>query len=104
MDHEAKIRQYAPSADDAAVAGLLKTYRLVLSKSDSQTVAYSDAAELARVRDNFVKKKLGVTDSDDSIDAAIKTVGETMHDSRSKSRAAVYYLLADHYGKLDTFK
>lgn len=53
---------------------------------------------------NFVKKKLGVTDPDDDIDAAIKKVGATMKDTRSKSRAAVYYLLAEHYGKLDLFK
>lgn len=104
MDHEAKIREHAPGADDAAVAGLLKTYRLVLSKSDSATVAFSDPDELVRVRQNFVKKKLGVTDTDEAIDAAIKTVGEKMKDTRSKSRAAVYYLLADHFGKLDALK
>ena len=104
MDHEAQIKKYAADADEAAVAGLLKTYRLVLSKADAATVAFSDPAELDRVKANFVKKKLGISDSDDDIDAAIKKVGTTMKDTRSKSRAAVYYLLADHYGKLDLFK
>lgn len=104
MDHEAQIEKFAANFDGAAVAGLLKTYRLVLSKSDAATVAFSDQAELDRVKANFVKKKLGITDSDEDIDAAIKQVGATMKDTRSKSRAAVYYLLAEHYGKLDLFK
>ena len=104
MDHEAQIAKFAANSDGAAVAGLLKTYRLVLSKPDAATVAFSDQAELDRVRTNFVKKKLGVGDSDEDIDAAIKKVGEKMKDTRSKSRAAVYYLLAEHYGKLDLFR
>lgn len=104
MDHEAQIEKFAANFDEAAVAGLLKTYRLVLSKPDAATVAFSDPAELARVRTNFVGKKLGVGDSDETIDATIKQIGEKMSDTRSKSRAAVYYLLAEHYGKLDLFK
>ena len=56
------------------------------------------------MRTNFVGKKLGVGDSDETIDATIKQIGEKMSDARSKSRAAVYYLLAEHYGKLDLFK
>lgn len=103
MDHEAQIKKYAPKADPEVVAALLKRYRLVLSRSDSATVAFSDPAELDRVRENFVKKKLEVADSDEEIDAAIAKVGKTMKPTRSKSRAAVYYLLADHYGKLDVF-
>lgn len=104
MEHEEQIKKYAKKVDAAAVAGLLKTYRLALSKADAATVAFSDASELDRVKTNFVKKKLGVTDSDEAILAEIKKVGETMKDTRSKSRAAVYYLLAEKYGKLDIFK
>lgn len=104
MDHAAEIAKFVKSPDADAVDGLLANYRLVLSQPDSATVAFSDRSELDRVRVNFVQKKLGVADTDAEIDAAIKQVGETLKPARSKSRAVVYYLLAEHYGKLDQFK
>lgn len=67
---------------------------------DSSTVAASDASELARVRENFLKKKLGLTESDDKLDAAIQSVIEKYGKSvRSKHRAVVYYLLTKHFKK-----
>ena len=53
------------------------------------------------MRESFVKGKLGVADSDADIDAAIKAVGERV--PGHKQRLTVYYLLADHYGKLGMF-
>lgn len=70
-----------------------------LFSKDASLVAYSDKAELERIRENFVKKKLGVKDSDADIDAAIKKVGEKYGMSvRNKKRAVVYALLMHHYG------
>lgn len=67
---------------------------------DSSTVAASDASELARVRENFLKKKLGLKESDDKLDAAIQAVIEKYGKSvRSKHRAVVYYLLTKHFKK-----
>jgi len=71
-----------------------------LYNKDASLVAYSDKDELGRIRDNFVKKKLGVKDSDAEIDAAIKAVGEKYGMSvRNKKRAVVYACLMKHYGK-----
>ncbi|MFA1530750.1 DUF2853 family protein [Corynebacterium belfantii] len=56
---------------------------------------------MATVRENFVKKKLGITDSDEAIDAAIAEVGKRI--SGHKPRRVVYYLLAEKYGKLSVF-
>ncbi|PIE21489.1 MAG: hypothetical protein CSA64_01625 [Arachnia propionica] len=103
MDHAAQIKEYAPSADPAVVAALLKRYRLVLSKSDSATVAFGDAKELERVRKNFLRKSLGLTKSDEELDAAIAEVGQRLKSTRNKSRAVVYYLLAEKFGRLDFF-
>lgn len=102
MDHLADVKKYAKSADEAVVATMVKNYRLVLSKQDSAAVSFSDPAELATVRNNFVKKKLGVTDSDADIDKTVKEVGSKM--SGRRSRLTLYYLLAEHYGKLDVFR
>lgn len=99
-DHVADIKKYAKKpVDEAVVARLAKTYQLVLSKPDAKYVACSDPVELGRVRDNFLKKKLKLESGD--LDGAIKTVCQTMKADRTKSRLTFYYLLAEHFEKLD---
>lgn len=58
---------------------------------------------VARVRNNFLKKKLGLTDSDADLDKAIMSAAEKMKGDRTKNRVTVYYLLAAHFGKLSMF-
>ena len=99
-DHVADIKKYTTKPiNETAVAHLTKTYQLVMSKPDAKFVACSDPAELGRVRDNFLKKKLKLESGD--LDGAIKAVCTTMKASRSKSRLTFYYLLAEHFEKLD---
>ena len=102
-DWAADVKIYRPNADDAAIEGLLKTYRLVMSSQDSAYVAFSDKDEVATVKTNFLKKKLGLTESDAVLDAALDEVKETMKADRTKSRVTVYYLLAEKFGKLGDF-
>lgn len=102
-DWAADVKIYRPNADDAAIEGLLKTYRLVMSSQDSAYVAFSDADEVATVKTNFLKGKLGLTESDAVLDAALDEVKETMKADRTKSRLTVYYLLAEKFGKLGDF-
>ncbi len=95
-EHLADIKKYAKKPiNEAALAGLEKTYRLVLSKADSRFVACSDPAECDTVRENFLKKKLGLSGGD--LDGAIKTVCQTMKSEHNKSRLTFYYLLAEHF-------
>ena len=100
----ADVKKYTSSVDEAAVAGLAKTYALVLGKPDSKWVAAGDPEEIGRVRDNFLKKKLGLTDPAATLEAAITSVLDKMKADRTKSRLTVYYLLAEHFKKLDVFK
>jgi hypothetical protein len=102
-DWAADVKKYAPNADDKAIAGIVRHCGIALQKRDSSLVAFSDKAEVGRVRDNFLKKKLGLTASDAELDKAVAAVGETMKGSHNKNRVTVYYLLADHFGKLGTF-
>lgn len=102
MDHLADVKKFARKPlNEAAFAGLSKSYALVMSKPDTRYVACSDPAELDRVRENFLKKKLGLNGGD--LDAAIKATCEHMKADKTKSRLTFYYLLAEQYGKLDTF-
>lgn len=103
-DYVADIKKYTASVDEAAVAGLAKTYALVMSKADTRLVAASDAEEVKRVVANFLVKKLGRKEAEADLLAATKGVLEKMKDARNKSRLTVYYLLAEHFKALDTFK
>ena len=103
MDYVADISKYTDKVDEAAVAGMEKTYRLVLSKADTALVAWSDSEELETVKKNFLIKKLGLSDAD-NLDAGLTAVGEKLKGVNRKSRLTVYYLLAEHFGKLGVFK
>ena len=99
VDHEGDLKTYAPNADEAKVKAIMKYLGIALQKRDSSLVATSDASELARIRDGFAKKKLGLAD-DKVIDAAIKNVAAKMKGDRTKSRVCFYYLLAEETGTL----
>lgn len=71
---------------------------------DASTVAGSQASELETVKNNFLIKKLGLSDSPelmDAINAAIETYGKS---ERNKYRAVFYYLLVKHFGKEAIYK
>src|ERR1700744_4996432 len=99
----ADIKKYSPSVNEAAVAGIVRHLGIALRNRDSSLVAGSNPGELNRLRDGFLKKKLALTDDDSKLDASIKSVIEKLKSDRSKSRVTVYYLLAEHYKKLDLF-
>ena len=67
--------------------------------ADASTVSGSDPSELETVKDNFLVKKLGLSDSADlmeAIDSVVETYGRS---ERNKYRAVVYYMLTKHFGK-----
>jgi 3-dehydroquinate synthetase len=94
------VKRYAPSANDKAVAGIVKHLGIALKSKDASLVSCSSKDELARVRDSWCKKKLGLTD-DAAVDAAIKDICETMKGDKQKHRVTFYYLLAEKLGKVD---
>jgi len=97
------VKKYVPNADEKAIAGIVRHCGIALQQRDASLVSFTDKEEVARVRTNFLKKKLGLTDSDAALDQAIMTVGDKMKADHTKNRVTVYYLLADHFGKLSTF-
>lgn len=103
QEHKAIAAKYATNLNTAALDGMAKNYALVLSNKDSQYVACGDEAERTTVRENFLKKKLALTNANADLDAAVDAVCATMKEDRFKSRLAMYYLLADKYGKLEMF-
>jgi hypothetical protein len=97
------VKKYAPDADATVIAGIVRYCGIALQSKDASLVSFSAKDELARVRENYLKKKLGLSNSDEELNAAIATVGQQMKDAHNKNRVTVYYLLAQHFGKLSMF-
>jgi hypothetical protein len=102
-DWMADVRVYAPDADEHAVGAIVKHLGIALRNRDSSLVSFSSKDELKTVRESFLKKKLGLTNPDTELDQAIAAVGEKMKNANSKNRVTVYYLLAEHFGKVPAF-
>ena len=67
--------------------------------ADASTVAGSQESELETVKNNFLIKKLGLSDGPelmDAINSVIETYGRS---ERNKYRAVVCYMLTKHFGK-----
>ncbi len=102
-----KIEKYTKACKDLGLdvnADLVEKVTRGLGPSiynaDAESVSCSDSSELDRVRENFLKKKLGLTENDETLDAAIKEVCEALGSSnRNKYRALFYALLVKKFSK-----
>jgi hypothetical protein len=71
---------------------------------DSEVIACSQKSELERVRENYLKKKLGLTQSDSELDQAIEEICQTIGSSvKNKYRAVFYTLLAEKFEKQSVY-
>lgn len=102
-DWGSNVKVYAKGAKDTTIAGIVKYLGIALRNRDASLVSFSDKDEVARVRENFLKKKLGLSQPDSELDEAIKAVGERMKADKTRNRVTVYYLLAERFGKLELF-
>ena len=103
VDWLADVRIYDADADENVVNKIANYCGIALQSRDGQLVAMADAKECETVRENFLKKKLGLSQSDATLDEAIQSVRETMKADRTKNRVTVYYLLSKHFGMLSMF-
>lgn len=99
----ADVKKYVPDADEKAIRGIVRYCGIALQSRDASLVSFTDKDEVARVRDNFLKRKLGLTTSEADLNQAIDAVVKKMKGDRTKNRVTVYYLLAEQFGKLDLF-
>jgi len=67
--------------------------------ADASTVAASQEGELETVKNNFLIKKLGLSDGPELMDAINKAMETYGMSERNKYRAVVYYMLTKQFGK-----
>jgi Protein of unknown function (DUF2853) len=101
-DYLADVKRYAPAANEKVVAAIVKHLGIALKSKDASLVACSSKDELERVRESWCKKKLALTGTDAEIDKSIKAICDKMKADHDKHRVTFYYLLAEHYKKIDT--
>lgn len=99
-EYTENIAVYSSPVDEAAEAAIVKHLGIALRSRDSSLVACSDSTERERVRDSWLKKKLGLTQPDAELDDAVQAVCARMSGETNKSRVTFYYLLAEQFGKL----
>lgn len=97
-DYLADVKKYDAGADEAVVNKIVKHLGIALRNRDSSLVSATDEKELARVRDNWGVKKLGVDAA--AAEAAVAKVAKAMAADRTKARVTFYYLVAKELGKL----
>ncbi|NVK30444.1 MAG: DUF2853 family protein [Gammaproteobacteria bacterium] len=68
---------------------------------DAQTVAFTQPAEVDRVRRNFLVKRLGLEDSD-ALNDMIQSIGDT-YKATPRYRGVIYYLLVKKANKAALF-
>ncbi|WP_409434023.1 DUF2853 family protein [Litorimonas sp. RW-G-Af-16] len=94
------VKKYDPNAKRATVEGIVKYCGIALKSRDGRLVACSDEAELQRVADGFVTKKLGKTSGQMDL---VKEICQDMKADRFKQRVTFYYLAAKKARKLGIF-
>lgn len=67
--------------------------------ADASKVSGSDDKELATVKNNFLMKKLGLSDGPQLLEAINQVIDRYGRSEKNKHRAVIYYMLAKHFGK-----
>ena len=88
--------------DESLLRAIVKSQGPSVYLRDASLVSCGDEAELKRVEDNFLVKKLGITDQK-AIDAALKKACDKFSSVRQKMRVAFYYYLVKELGKENKF-
>ncbi len=103
--YKEKMKEIEPNFDEELLEKITRSLGPSIYKPDSETVSCSSKSELERVRNNFLKMKLGLDKSDEELESAIQEVCEKMGQSNKKKyRAIFYYLLVKKFKKESLYK
>ena len=96
--YKSAMSEIGAAADETLLTAVAKGLGPSIYLKDASTVSCSDQGEKDRVKNNFLIKKMELTDGP-NLDAAINAVCDQMGSgNRSKHRAVFYYLLVKQLG------
>ncbi|MEM1106988.1 MAG: DUF2853 family protein [Pseudomonadota bacterium] len=99
--YEDNVKKYADGYNQKAAEKIVGHLGIALRNRDSSLVSCSDQGELDRVREKWLRGKLGLDHKSADLDAAIAAICEKLKpEGGNKSRVTFYYLLAEHFKKL----
>ncbi len=100
--YTAALKKIGMRADAQLLRKVTKACGPSIYTKDGEKVSASDKKELERVKQNFMKKKLGLQDKqlDKGIEHAIDKIGRS---NRNKYRAVFYYILVKKFRKEAVF-
>ncbi len=100
--YQDNVKKYTKTYHQAAAEKIVGHLGIALRNRDSSLVSCSDQTELDRVREKWLRGKLSLAHTNAELDAAIAAICEKLKpEGGNKSRVTFYYLLAEHFGKLD---
>ena len=70
---------------------------------DASKVSGGDEKEVETVKNNYLVKKLGLSDSPDLMDAVKSVLDKYGSSNKNKHRAVVYYMLCRHFKKASIY-
>jgi len=97
-----KLKELEGDFDAELLRKVTKGLGPSIYRPDAETIACSDKSEKERVRENFLKKKLGLNLPDEELDKAIDEICQKFGRSK-KYRAVFYYLLVKKFNKEDVY-
>ena len=97
--YKSEMDKLGLSYDEDLLTKVAKGLGPSIYNPDSSKVSSTDQAEIDRVKNNFLIKKLGLADGP-NLDAAIQKAVDALGSSnRNKYRAMFYYLLVKELGQ-----
>ena len=94
------LKKYESNVDEDLLALIVFHLGPAIYRVDAEVVSCSNSDELDRVRNNFLKKKLGLEYDDARLNSSIQEVCERLGRSNNrKYRATFYYMLTKMYQK-----
>lgn len=97
--YKANMEKLGIDFEEAKLRACVKACGPSIYNADSETVASGDPEEVKRVRNNYLVKKLGLSEEEHDLDAiidyAIEKIGKS---NRKKYRAIMYYLCSEKSG------
>ncbi len=97
-----QLKKVGISADDTLLRAVAKSQGPSIYLRDASLVSCGDDAELKRVENNFIVKKLGVTD-EGAIKKALDNACATFKPEKFKMRVAFYYSIVKDLKKESVF-